>query len=652
MNQNMKININQNMKININQNMKQNIFKVLTIVVLMLTSIGAWAGTVIVKEVDGGSVKASQAAAGATCTLTATPDAGYYLKALTAVVTLDGGAVQAPGNRASGINIDESTVQITASNPNADPSGETTHTFTMPTDENFNVEVTAVFEARISIANAVITLAEGTYTYDGTEKKPSVSSVVVGETTLDASEYDVTYSENINAGSAATVKVTGKRTCTGEATKTFTIGKAAIEPTVTLEGWNFGAEANTPAVDGNPGKGAVTYTYKAAGAEAFSETVPTAAGTHTVKATIAETDNYQAGEATSTFTIAKAAIEPTVTLEGWNYGAEANTPVVEGNPGSGAVTYTYKAAGAEAFTETVPTAAGTHTVKATIAETDNYQAGEATSTFTIAKAAIEPTVTLEGWNFGSEPNKPSVDGNPGKGTETFLYKEKDAADDTYTETVPEAVGTYTVKVTVGETDNYLSGSATADFTISNRVLDLSEIVFKNHWVTYYSEEGNGDVDLPANSNVGAYVASAVSENTVTVTQISFIPEGVPVLLNDETTATTDFIDYEVNLLMHADEAIEVTDDGLGSYYGLYNGAMMRVTGTIPAGKNYLFVEVPQASKLNIVFDNDSNMTGIEKVENNQTNGGEWYSIDGQKLQNQPTKKGLYIRNGRKVIVNK
>ncbi|MBQ6034853.1 MAG: hypothetical protein IJL33_05080, partial [Ruminococcus sp.] len=117
-----------------------------------------------------------------------------------------------------------------------------------------------------------------------------------------------------------------------------------------------------------------------------------------------ETDEYKGGEATADFEIKpystglvitlkiKQSIEPTVSLTGWTYGGTANTPEVTGNSGSGDVTYLYKlkTADDEAYSETVPTAAGEYTVKAVIAETDEYKAGEATADFTIAKATPTP----------------------------------------------------------------------------------------------------------------------------------------------------------------------------------------------------------------------------------------------------------------------
>ena len=88
----------------------------------------------------------------------------------------------------------------------------------------------------------------------------------------------------------------------------------------------------------------------------------------------------------------------------------------------------------------------------------------------IEKAAIKPSVTLEGWTYSEKAKTPVVKDNPGKGKETYTYKVKGAADDTYSATVPTDAGDYTVKVVVAETNNYLGGEATADFTISPKAL--------------------------------------------------------------------------------------------------------------------------------------------------------------------------------------
>ena len=173
---------------------------------------------------------------------------------------------------------------------------------------------------------------------------------------------------------------------------------------------------------------------------------------------------------TQDFTIAKIDITPTVTLDGWTYGETAATPSVTENTGNGAVTYTYKVKDADdgTYTETQPSDAGTYTVKASIAATTNYEAATVTSDFTIAKATLTASVTLDGWTFGETAATPLVTGNTENGAVTYMYKVKEASDDTYTETQPTDAGNYTVKAIIASTTNYLVGEATADFEISRK----------------------------------------------------------------------------------------------------------------------------------------------------------------------------------------
>lgn len=192
------------------------------------------------------------------------------------------------------------------------------------------------------------------------------------------------------------------------------------------------------------------------------------------------------------------------------------------------------------------------------------------------------------------------------------------------------------------------------YVIKDIPLDVTAADFHNHWMTYY-HNNNGNVGLPENQNIGAYVATSISGNEIVVTQIKSIPRGEPVLLNDETTTTTTNIfgqDVQGNLLLHADEDL-VVDEEQGDYYGLYNGAFMHVKGTIPAGKNYLLVSnavVPggNAPQLTIVIDGEA--TGVNDVRSKMEDvRGDIYDLQGRKVQ-KPSKKGLYINNGHKVVV--
>lgn len=92
-----------------------------------------------------------------------------------------------------------------------------------------------------SIDGADVSLEKESYEYDGTAKEPSVS-VKDDETALKSgTDYTVTYSDNVSAGTAK-VTITGKGNYTGSITKTFSI-TAIVVPlkrfTWNRDNWNF-----------------------------------------------------------------------------------------------------------------------------------------------------------------------------------------------------------------------------------------------------------------------------------------------------------------------------------------------------------------------------------------------------------------------------
>ena len=65
---------------------------------------------------------------------------------------------------------------------------------------------------------------------------------------------------------------------------------------------------------------------------------------------------------------------------------------------------------------------------------------------------------------------------------------------------------------------------------------------------------------------------------------------------------------------------------------------------------YLVIESTSAARISVVID-DSQTSGIKsRTAITSASDGEWYSIDGRKQNGTPTKKGIYIRNGLKVII--
>jgi hypothetical protein len=103
------------------------------------------------------------------------------------------------------------------------------------------------------------------------------------------------------------------------------------------------------------------------------------AGTNsfTVQFTHTDTANYNAVPGISVnIAVAKAAITPVVTQANINYGGTVSPSVtVASNPGNGTATYEYSATETGTYNSTVPSALGTHWVKATVPATTNYQGG-------------------------------------------------------------------------------------------------------------------------------------------------------------------------------------------------------------------------------------------------------------------------------------
>lgn len=231
--------------------MKQYMNRIIMIALVLMGWTGAWAGdvTVIVgPNANAGTVVASKAAAGQTCTLTVTPASGYYLTKdnLTAVTVVSGDALQGPRR---GIDIKSEPVEITASDATADPSGVTTYTFTMPADGNIGVEVTADFQTLIAI-EPTVTL-QG-WTYGDEPNQPEVgNNPGNGEVTFTYAEKEsTTFTANVpsNVGDY-TVKATvaaAMQYAAGEATADFSISaKALTEDMVTLSPAEFVYNAET-----------------------------------------------------------------------------------------------------------------------------------------------------------------------------------------------------------------------------------------------------------------------------------------------------------------------------------------------------------------------------------------------------------------------
>lgn len=120
-------------------------------------------------------------------------------------------------------------------------SGTATVTLT-PTEDNltFGTALSATYEVKdnstpvtpdpvtpepTSITGATITLAQNSFTYTGNAIEPTVASVTLDGTPLSETDYEVSYSNNVELG-IGTVTITGKGNYTGTATTNFSIVEA------------------------------------------------------------------------------------------------------------------------------------------------------------------------------------------------------------------------------------------------------------------------------------------------------------------------------------------------------------------------------------------------------------------------------------------
>ena len=85
-------------------------------------------------------------------------------------------------------------------------------------------------------------------------------------------------------------------------------------------------------------------------------------------------------------------------------------------------------------------------------------------------------------------------------------------------------------------------------------------------------------------------------------------------------------------------------------YALNGKQFVWVMNAIPVAANKCWLQIPNsevtARNISIVF---SDATGIDSMVNGQWSMDTWYDLSGRKV-NKPTKKGVYIMNGRKVVV--
>ncbi len=165
----------------------------------------------------------------------------------------------------------------------------------------------AIFQSNLKESEITVS---GTYTYNGTTQVPTVEKVTLdsGKHIVHSNNYDITASNNINAGTATvTVTAKGSSNYAGTKSTTFTINKAEQSALSINEvnGKKYGDSPFTISTIGGSGAGNVSYV--SSDPTILSISGPTATihkvGTVTITATKAADTNYNEAKTTMSLTI-------------------------------------------------------------------------------------------------------------------------------------------------------------------------------------------------------------------------------------------------------------------------------------------------------------------------------------------------------------
>ena len=219
-----------------------------------------------------------------------------------------------------------------------------------------------------------------------------------------------------------------------------------------------------------------------------------------------------------------------------------------------------------------------------------------------------------------------------------------------------APGTYTVKII---------GKGNYDGVIDSQnafwlYLGVDITVPAGELVTYYSDE----TLYTEEEDAEIYTITDVSGTEATATELTIVPANTPFLVKNTADEKKTFLFIvtdgdqlpAVNYYPGFTGTLNATTIDASTAdqtnYAFNGKEFVYVKNAIRIGAHKAWLEVANANAraLTIVF---GEATGVESVELRTENGefatATWYTIDGRKIA-APTKKGIYILNGKKVVV--
>lgn len=560
-----------------------------------IETLNASNGTVTIQYDNSGTltnvtVNNTEIPAGKTVTLTITPNDGFYLSALQCeeVSTLD--VAMAPARRA------DKTQEIHEININTKYEKHFAGDYTFPMPRN-NVIVTATFAACTSISSFDLTL-DGDNTTKTYDHNPHTVTLKNGETTLvKGTDYTIT---------------TGNETYTNVSSNE-----------VTLTGW--GRYNGTK-----------------------SATLSITAKTLTIITDDGQSKVYGASDPVFTYTYSGLCSGDQITGALGRAAGE--------NVGSYAINIGDLTAGS------------------------NYNIAFTPKDFVInakdLSAIATVTFTKDYHNYDGNAHQPSIDNSEESNMKVYYGDTRLTLGTNFTTSCTTTPGIYTNATDYTTPDIYTiditfkgnyTGSKQANYQIR------PEITLNNNnghrWRTYYNQTYNMEVT----NDFEAFTVSTITTNSVILNgPREVIKRATPMLLYRKTGTASGIYPALIKpsdarldnsywtgastyLKCHVDGGGTPTEWDLGS-----SGTTIMIlvddkfayskSGTLAAGKCYLDVSPVSPSPAPSLFIG-TNPTGIEEetIKDFDLNGV-WYTLDGRQIQGVPAQKGIYIKNGKKIII--
>ena len=286
----------------------------------------------------------------------------------------------------------------------------------------------------------------------------------------------------------------------------------------------------------------------------------------------------------------------------------------------------------------------------------NYLVTTANGTLTVGKKSIGQGALAAGFTISFDEGNNIIlkDGD----IPLYEYTDFDVGDDT-------TVGKYTSREIRG------IGNYTGYFAFTNANVSFQTDANELEWsATFVAEPiGGGDADdtkghaLP--DGMKAFIITDIDGDWAIPEQLTYIPEGVPVLLVSDKESggfivedATPNEEQKINDTQKGANMLKVTTStthfDIKTIFLLYkNEFIYNMSGDLAAGKVYLNPpsgSSPAPSRLRIKKKDDTGIEDTHFLPLTSHLSDVWYTLDGRRLNGKPMERGLYINEGKKIFI--